>query len=277
MTLRWCARKRECRRLGGHGQAVTAPPRKFACCPELQSMGRVSHLHKLGNRGKFRVPAVLPPSERSAARLAHQSGGLGVPSSNLGAPTKKLKYLSAIWNKFCARIAERGMRGNNLGTPPRMSVRRRRASTHADRRLLQRRINSFYSRTVMRKWTTNHEESTMRFAIIGAAAALAVLAGVSAGYAQNRPSPPPPSPKSTAPTASNRDYESYWPTTAQETAIPYRPCEIAVGWDGRHLICWSTVPWGQIRITRWHGRIRHHWSRYGMLNADRTHPITAID
>src|ERR1700741_929338 len=28
-------------------------------------------------------------SERSAARLAHQSGGLGVPSSNLGAPTKK--------------------------------------------------------------------------------------------------------------------------------------------------------------------------------------------
>ena len=27
------------------------------------------------------------PSERSAARLAHQSGGLGVPSSNLGAPT----------------------------------------------------------------------------------------------------------------------------------------------------------------------------------------------
>src|SRR6204780_546867 len=28
-------------------------------------------------------------SERSAARLAHQSGGLGVPSSNLGAPTNK--------------------------------------------------------------------------------------------------------------------------------------------------------------------------------------------
>ena len=30
------------------------------------------------------VPAL---AERSAARLAHQSGGLGVPSSNLGAPT----------------------------------------------------------------------------------------------------------------------------------------------------------------------------------------------
>ena len=33
-------------------------------------------------------PAFLV-SERSAARLAHQSGGLGVPSSNLGAPTIK--------------------------------------------------------------------------------------------------------------------------------------------------------------------------------------------
>jgi hypothetical protein len=34
-------------------------------------------------------PSAYSPrrSERSAARLAHQSGGLGVPSSNLGAPT----------------------------------------------------------------------------------------------------------------------------------------------------------------------------------------------
>jgi hypothetical protein len=31
-------------------------------------------------------------AERSAARLAHQSGGLGVPGSNPGAPTKILKY-----------------------------------------------------------------------------------------------------------------------------------------------------------------------------------------
>jgi hypothetical protein len=30
---------------------------------------------------------ILLLAERSAARLAHQSGGLGVPSSNLGAPT----------------------------------------------------------------------------------------------------------------------------------------------------------------------------------------------
>jgi hypothetical protein len=34
------------------------------------------------------VTIVRAISERSAARLAHQSGGLGVPSSNLGAPTK---------------------------------------------------------------------------------------------------------------------------------------------------------------------------------------------
>ena len=35
------------------------------------------------------VTIVRRRSERSAARLAHQSGGLGVPSSNLGAPTIK--------------------------------------------------------------------------------------------------------------------------------------------------------------------------------------------
>jgi hypothetical protein len=33
-------------------------------------------------------------AERSAARLAHQSGGLGVPSSNLGAPTNQINDLS---------------------------------------------------------------------------------------------------------------------------------------------------------------------------------------
>jgi hypothetical protein len=37
-------------------------------------------------------PAWASVSERSAARLAHQSGGLGVPSSNLGAPTKKCLF-----------------------------------------------------------------------------------------------------------------------------------------------------------------------------------------
>jgi hypothetical protein len=42
------------------------------------------------------VTIVRRHSERSAARLAHQSGGLGVPSSNLGAPTNKIKYLSRV-------------------------------------------------------------------------------------------------------------------------------------------------------------------------------------
>ena len=49
------------------------------------------------------MPRLRPPapitivrrhSERSAARLAHQSGGLGVPSSNLGAPTNHIKDLT---------------------------------------------------------------------------------------------------------------------------------------------------------------------------------------
>ena len=35
-------------------------------------------------------------AERSAARLAHQSGGLGVPSSNLGAPTIKIPLKSEL-------------------------------------------------------------------------------------------------------------------------------------------------------------------------------------
>jgi hypothetical protein len=39
------------------------------------------------------IGIICEQSERSAARLAHQSGGLGVPSSNLGAPTNKIKDL----------------------------------------------------------------------------------------------------------------------------------------------------------------------------------------
>ena len=41
-------------------------------------------------------------AERSAARLAHQSGGLGVPSSNLGAPTNEIKGLTDVWGALCA-------------------------------------------------------------------------------------------------------------------------------------------------------------------------------
>src|SRR5262249_43673972 len=45
-------------------------------------------------RSQDAISIVRGRSERSAARLAHQSGGLGVPSSNLGAPTNKFKYLT---------------------------------------------------------------------------------------------------------------------------------------------------------------------------------------
>ena len=45
-------------------------------------------------RLKWSNSIVARSSERSAARLAHQSGGLGVASSNLAAPTKKPKGLA---------------------------------------------------------------------------------------------------------------------------------------------------------------------------------------
>lgn len=68
---------------------------------------------------------------------------------------------------------------------------------------------------------------------------------VSVAYAQNNQSSP-------APTASRPEYETYWPNAEQEAAIPYRPCEIAVGRKDRHLICWSTEP--RPRIARWRRR-----------------------
>ena len=91
----------------------------------------------------------------------------------------------------------------------------------------------------------------MRSALVTTATALTVLLSVSAGYAQSSQS-------SAAPPASSKEYEAYWPTAAQEAAIPYRPCEIAVGWQDRRLICWSTEPLGRTRIARWHRRIRRH-------------------
>ena len=46
---------------------------------------------------------ILFRSERSAARLAHQSGGLGVPSSNLGAPTNRTRRFSHF---FCGSSSQ---------------------------------------------------------------------------------------------------------------------------------------------------------------------------
>jgi hypothetical protein len=110
---------------------------------------------------------------------------------------------------------------------------------------------------------TNYEESTMRFAMIGTAATFIVLVSVWVGYAQNiQSSPTPaaspapavsPSPESatdSVPEEIRREYETYWPTAAEEAAIPYRPCEIATGWEDRRLICLSTEPRSRSRIAR---------------------------
>ena len=58
---------------------------------KIRMQGRTTApANRLRNRLHRLPPTTIVPrhSERSAARLAHQSGGLGVPSSNLGAPTK---------------------------------------------------------------------------------------------------------------------------------------------------------------------------------------------
>ena len=69
---------------------------------------RQAGLHVLGPLALRNGPLV--PAERSAARLAHQSGGLGVPSSNLGAPTNTIRYLG----RFPVRKSSRELR---LGSP----------------------------------------------------------------------------------------------------------------------------------------------------------------
>ena len=68
------------------GALPPAPPRanpgnahSFDACGPLAGCLRRPPSQRRGSR----------LTERSAARLAHQSGGLGVPSSNLGAPTNK--------------------------------------------------------------------------------------------------------------------------------------------------------------------------------------------
>jgi hypothetical protein len=59
-------------------------------------------LHSSRRSARHRPPV---PAERSAARLAHQSGGLGVPSSNLGAPTNKIKDLFLILRVSARSVA----------------------------------------------------------------------------------------------------------------------------------------------------------------------------
>ena len=57
-----------------------------------------------GSRGSLQVVA-KSGSERSAAWLAHQSGGLGVGSSNLPAPTNKINTLDDLdFYKFSSGV-----------------------------------------------------------------------------------------------------------------------------------------------------------------------------
>src|SRR5882672_9088687 len=70
----------------------TIPRSEFLVALKIRITARRDRL--CGGAGPARVAAqdradysAPQYSERSAARLAHQSGGLGVPSSNLGAPT----------------------------------------------------------------------------------------------------------------------------------------------------------------------------------------------
>src|SRR5580700_18976 len=70
----------------------TIPRSEFLVALKIRITARRDELY--GSAGPARVAAqdaddysAARYSERSAARLAHQSGGLGVPSSNLGAPT----------------------------------------------------------------------------------------------------------------------------------------------------------------------------------------------
>ena len=71
-------------------------------------------------RRKVAQPAFSPysprRSERSAARLAHQSGGLGVPSSNLGAPTSKIKDLAENFRGDSPQHHQLGRAGGDLQT-----------------------------------------------------------------------------------------------------------------------------------------------------------------
>src|SRR5207244_5818408 len=60
----------------------------------------------------------LALAERSAARLAHQSGGLGVASSNLAAPTSTIQFLAQIAEYSGHQL---GVKSSCRGTPPRVA------------------------------------------------------------------------------------------------------------------------------------------------------------
>jgi hypothetical protein len=70
----------------------------------------------------------------------------------------------------------------------------------------------------------------MRLAMTAAALASAMLGMISVGYAQTGQHQ-----KSNEATKQPPPEESFWPTPAQEEAIPYRPCNVDVVLpNGRH-------------------------------------------
>jgi hypothetical protein len=72
----------------------------------------------------------------------------------------------------------------------------------------------------------------MRFGIIIAAVALAAIATASAGYAQGHQSSSPQ--RGSQATTAN---DNFWPNAEQESEIPYRPCQEALGREDGRLVC----------------------------------------
>ena len=75
----------------------------------------------------------------------------------------------------------------------------------------------------------------MRTVIISALAAVAALAMTSIASAQADPQVPDKSNAAANHTA--KATEVGGPTAAQEDAIPYRPCSVALGWANGRLQC----------------------------------------
>src|SRR3979490_348211 len=108
------------------GLVPVIPLRQAPCVPCRDAPDKRGH-----DGGGVRLAQIpssrLPPpppltivrrsSERSAARLAHQSGGLGVPSSNLGAPTTQPPEIISK-SRVSRSLVSIGSRRIATGSPP---------------------------------------------------------------------------------------------------------------------------------------------------------------
>jgi hypothetical protein len=81
-------------------------------------------------------------AERSAARLAHQSGGLGVPGSNPGAPTKIIKYFKYFMGlRAFADPGENGTERTEVHTSARKVPEESRSFVHCSFRVTTGLLN----------------------------------------------------------------------------------------------------------------------------------------